>query len=55
MTEPTSQCPAQPTPAQPPQPNRILATPATVAACQQDYADAQDVRDRLDDQLRGGR
>lgn len=55
MPESTAQPQAQPTP-QPraPQPNRILATPATVAQCRADYAAAADVRQRLDEQLRGG-
>ncbi|MDN3244134.1 hypothetical protein [Streptomyces sp. ZSW22] len=30
-----------------PQPNRILAEPATPATCQQDYAQAADIRARL--------
>ena len=30
-----------------PQPNQIMAEPATVESCQQDYADASDVRSRL--------
>lgn len=30
-----------------PQPNQILAEPATPEACQQDYADGADIRDRL--------
>lgn len=30
-----------------PQPNEILAEPATVENCQADYADASDVRSRL--------
>lgn len=30
-----------------PRPNPILAEPATVQACQQDYADAADVRQTL--------
>jgi hypothetical protein len=30
-----------------PQPNRILAEPATVELAQQDYAQAADIRDRL--------
>jgi hypothetical protein len=40
----TDQPDPQPTPA-PPQPNQILAEPATVAACQQDYANGADVRE----------
>ncbi|MFE7236111.1 hypothetical protein ACFVAF_36965 [Streptomyces sp. NPDC057596] len=43
MPESTDQ---QPSLAQP-QPNRILAEPATVEACQQDYADGADVRETL--------
>ncbi|GGR71012.1 MULTISPECIES: hypothetical protein [Streptomyces] len=30
-----------------PQPSQILAEPATPAACQQDYAQAADIRERL--------
>ncbi|MCX4703891.1 hypothetical protein [Streptomyces sp. NBC_01373] len=30
-----------------PQPNRILAEPADVAACQRDYAAGADVRDTI--------
>ncbi|MFE2353451.1 hypothetical protein [Streptomyces parvulus] len=30
-----------------PQPNRILAEPATPAACRQDYAAGADIRQRL--------
>lgn len=45
----------QPTPepiptAQTPQPNRILAEPATVAACQAEYEAAADVRAVMDKQ-----
>jgi len=36
----------QPTPTQP-QPNQIIAQPATVAACQQDYANGASVRATL--------
>ncbi|WP_158073023.1 hypothetical protein [Streptomyces kebangsaanensis] len=39
----------QPSPAQP-QPNQILAQPATVQACQQDYAAGADVRQTMDKQ-----
>lgn len=43
----------QPTPAQQPaplapRPNRILAEPATVAACYRDYALAASIRARMD-------
>jgi hypothetical protein len=41
------------TPTLAPQPNRILATPDTVEACQQDYEAGADVRHRLDAQIRG--
>lgn len=34
----------QPKPDYTPQPNQILAQPATVQACQQDYAQAAEVR-----------
>ncbi|WP_318202944.1 hypothetical protein [Streptomyces sp. SCL15-4] len=44
--ERTDQPEQQPTPPQP-QPSRIIAEPATVQACQQDYAQAADVRERL--------
>ncbi|CAM5250276.1 hypothetical protein SGLAM104S_01612 [Streptomyces glaucescens] len=30
-----------------PRPNQILAQPATVQACQRDYANADDIRRRL--------
>ncbi|MFF8290445.1 hypothetical protein ACF068_14620 [Streptomyces sp. NPDC016309] len=33
-----------------PQPSRLFEEPATVAACRADYDDAEDVRDRLDQQ-----
>ncbi|MFF8953865.1 hypothetical protein ACF09I_34465 [Streptomyces sp. NPDC014940] len=46
MANRTDQPPEQHSPAQP-QPNQILAEPATPQACQQDYADAADVRGRL--------
>lgn len=46
MPERTDQPQGQPTPASlAPQPNRIVAEPATVQACQQDYAQAAAVRD----------
>ncbi|MEU7962385.1 hypothetical protein AB0D09_02780 [Streptomyces sp. NPDC049097] len=58
MAERTDQPLPQPTPASAtllsPQPSRILAEPATVEACAQDYADAGDVRARLLQQIRGG-
>lgn len=54
MPDSTQQPQHQPTPhTRTPQPNRILAQPATVAACQADYANAADIRQRLHDQLRG--
>lgn len=37
-----------------PQPSPLFAEPATVTACQQEYAAASDVRKRLDEQIRGG-
>ncbi|GGW15781.1 hypothetical protein GCM10018980_51590 [Streptomyces capoamus] len=37
----------QPEPDRTPQPNPIIAEPATPTACQRDYADAADVRERL--------
>lgn len=45
----------QPQPPSPltPQPNRILAEPATPATCTADYTAAADVRARLDDQTHG--
>ncbi|MEU9670374.1 hypothetical protein AB0E25_33335 [Streptomyces bobili] len=46
MTQGTDNPPDQHSPAAP-RPNQILAQPATVAACQQDYADAVDVRQTL--------
>jgi hypothetical protein len=42
----TDKPPEQPTP-QPRQPHPILDQPATVETCQQDYAEAADVRRRL--------
>ncbi len=46
MPERTDQSPEQPTPEPDltPQPNPITAEPASVEACQQDYAEAADVR-----------
>lgn len=44
--ERTEQEQPQPTPAQP-QPTPIYRQPATVEACQQDYADGADIRQRL--------
>lgn len=44
--ERTEQEQPEPTPAQP-QPNPIYREPATVEACQQDYADGADIRQRL--------
>jgi len=38
-----------------PQPNQILAEPATPALCQQDYADGADVRDVMAQQERNQR
>lgn len=55
MPDSTQQPQGQPTPTRTPQPNRILATPATVAQCRADYAAAADVRQRLHAQLRGTR
>jgi hypothetical protein len=46
VPERTDQPKQQPSPEQP-QPNSILRQPATVDACQQDYANAADVRQRL--------
>jgi hypothetical protein len=47
--------PQEPTPTLAPQPNRILAEPATVAACNRDYAQAADVRQTLAAQEARGR
>ena len=49
MANRTDQPPEQPSPAADltPQPSRIMAEPATVQSCQQDYADSADVRSRL--------
>lgn len=41
---------AEPEPDLTPQPNQILAAPATVQACQQDYAAGADVRQTMADQ-----
>ncbi|WP_179272379.1 hypothetical protein [Streptomyces sp. XY006] len=35
-----------------PQPNQILAEPATPQRCAEDYAQAADIRDRMDQQDR---
>jgi hypothetical protein len=45
--KPTQSTPDQPSPTLTPQPNRIIAEPATVAACQRDYAQASEVRQTL--------
>jgi hypothetical protein len=45
----------QPEPDLTPQPNPILAEPATVEACAQDYADGADVRDVMAQQERNQR
>lgn len=47
MAEPTQQRTDQPTLTPQPQPNRILAEPATVQACRSDYEQAADVRDTM--------
>jgi hypothetical protein len=47
MQEPNGQPGQQPSPALPPQPNRILAEPATPAACARDYAAGADVRQTM--------
>jgi hypothetical protein len=48
VTNRTDQPPEQPSPASlTPQPDQILAEPATVQACQQDYAAGADVRQTL--------
>lgn len=52
--ERTQQPPDQPTPA-PPRPNQILAEPATVGACQRDYASPAAIRVRHAAQHRGQR
>jgi hypothetical protein len=53
MPQPTQQPPDQPT--RTPQPNRILAEPATVQACTRDYADAADVRQTMAQQQARGK
>jgi hypothetical protein len=53
MANRTDQPPEQPSLA--PRPSQILAEPATVQACQADYAAAGDVRARMDQQTNGGR
>jgi len=53
VTNRTDQQGEQPTPAPlTPQPNQILAQPATVQACAQDYADGNDVRQVMAQQER---
>jgi hypothetical protein len=47
MQEPTSQPSTQPSPALTPQPNQILAVPATVENCRSDYEQAADVRETM--------
>lgn len=47
MTDRNGQQPQQPTPTLAPQPNPILAEPATPATCARDYAQAADIRARL--------
>lgn len=47
MTNRTDQPAQQPSPALTPQPNRILAEPATLAACARDYAAGADVRQTM--------
>ncbi|WP_159027525.1 hypothetical protein [Streptomyces sp. NRRL S-1896] len=47
MQERTHAQPQPPTPPLTPQPNRILAEPATIDACARDYAQAADVRQAL--------
>ncbi|GHI91297.1 hypothetical protein [Streptomyces olivaceus] len=42
--ERTDQEPEQPTPVQQPQPNSIIREPATVEACQADYAAGAEIR-----------
>ncbi|MFE2311644.1 hypothetical protein ACFXC8_00335 [Streptomyces sp. NPDC059441] len=46
MQEPNGQPSAQPSP-RAPQPNQILAVPATVALCNSDYNAAADVRQTM--------
>lgn len=51
MPQSTSTQPQQPTPeAFAPRTNQVLTEPATVAACQADYDDADDIRRRMDRQ-----
>ncbi|MGW2933963.1 hypothetical protein ACWDA7_19410 [Streptomyces sp. NPDC001156] len=51
MPERTEHPPDQPSPASlAPQPSRVLTEPATVQACAADYAGADDVRRRMDQQ-----
>lgn len=47
MQEPTSQADQQPSPALTPQPNQILAVPATVENCRTDYQASADVRQTM--------
>lgn len=51
--ERTQQHPEQPTPT--PRPNRILAQPATPAACAADYEAAANIRARLNQQNAAGK
>jgi hypothetical protein len=37
-----------------PRPNPILAEPATAEACARDYQAAVDIRDRINNEIRGG-
>jgi hypothetical protein len=56
VTNRTDETPDQPSPADlTPQPNQILAEPATVQACAEDYADGADVREVLAQQERNQR
>jgi hypothetical protein len=47
VPNPTAQPQREPSPTLAPQPNAILAEPATVAACTRDYQAAADVRQTL--------
>ncbi|MFF8482357.1 hypothetical protein [Streptomyces antibioticus] len=47
MPQSTSTPLPQPTPAAPPQPNRILTQPATITACRADYEAAAHIRATL--------
>ncbi|WP_164662366.1 hypothetical protein [Streptomyces sp. S1D4-20] len=47
VQEPTSQADQQPSPALTPQPNQILAVPATVENCRTDYQASADVRQTM--------